>query len=79
MKNVSFLQLVLGTTGAALIWAGVKDVDIVQFFRVFIQDPSKAFIGTYEYSKTHQGGNTPGMPSNNSGGATKPNDQVKPI
>jgi len=47
VKNISFMQLVLGTTGAILIYSGIKDIDIMTFFSDLIRDPKKAFTNNY--------------------------------
>lgn len=47
MKNVSFLQLVLGVGGALLIYSGVKDLDIQSFLHTLVTNPAKAFDSGY--------------------------------
>src|ERR1041384_6520072 len=50
VKNISFMQLVLGTTGALLIYSGIKDIDIMSFFSDLVRDPKKAFTNNYDQS-----------------------------
>ena len=54
MKNISFLQLVLGAGGALMIYAGIKDLDLVAFFNALITNPAKAFTtgGYFSTKKT---------------------------
>lgn len=74
MKNISFLQLVLGTGGALMIYAGIKDLDLVAFFHALVTNPATAFTqGGYfatakstgpvkPSSNTDTGGTTPKKP-----------------
>lgn len=57
MKNISFLQLVLGVGGALMIYAGVKDLDIVAFGRALVTNPATAFSqgGYFATAKTSTG------------------------
>lgn len=52
MKNVSFLQLVLGVAGGLMIYAGIKDIDINVFLHTLVTNPSGAFTGSYQHSTT---------------------------
>lgn len=47
MKNISFLQLVLGVAGGLLIYSGVKDIDLPAFLSDLVRDPKKAFTNNY--------------------------------
>lgn len=72
MKNISFLQLVLGTGGALMIYAGVKDLDLVAFFRALAKDPATAFtqggyFATAKTTATPSSNTTPGKTSGDSG------------
>lgn len=72
MKNISFLQLVLGVGGALMIYAGVKDLDIVAFGRALVTNPATAFSqgGYFSPQKNTSGtqpssNTTPGKSSGN--------------
>jgi len=69
MKNVSFMQLILGVAGGMLIYAGIKDINLGQFFYILVRDPSQAFSGSLLY----QGGGA-NKPAVN----TTPNTATKP-
>ena len=75
MKNVSFMQLILGTTGALLIYAGIKNVDIQKFLHNLVTSPSTAFSQTYSYPILKEAGKEGATPSVNTtpatGGTTK--------
>jgi hypothetical protein len=49
MKNVSFMQLLLGVTGGLLVYAGIKDIDIITFFHTLVTNPSGAFTASYKH------------------------------
>lgn len=68
MKNVSFMQLVLGTAGVLLIYSGIKDVDLVGFLHELAINPKQAFNQGWLRPKVATiPGNTPnatpGMPT----------------
>lgn len=63
MKNISFLQLVLGVGGALMIYAGVKDLDIVAFGRALVTNPATAFSQGGYFSTQKSSG--PVQPSTN--------------
>lgn len=64
MKNISFMQLVLGTMGALLVYAGIKDLDLVRFGTEFVKNPAGAFQGTYKYDLVKGTPPSPTIPGN---------------
>jgi hypothetical protein len=79
MKNISFMQLVLGTSGAMLIWAGVKNIDIMKFFKELVERPRDAFSGVYNLDKFGHvtGASHDTTPS--PGSTPAPNTNVMPV
>ena len=78
LKNISFMQLVLGTTGALLIYAGLKDIDLILFFHHLVTDPSTAFQGTYDYKTNHKDTTKPSTSGTPSSDPTTPATPATP-
>lgn len=68
VKNVSFMQLVLGVAGGVLIYSGIKDMDIVGFFGELVRNPKQAFNQGWLNAKTggptRSSTTTPATPNN---------------
>jgi hypothetical protein len=77
MKNVSFMQLVLGVGGALMIYAGVKDLDLVAFFKALASNPATAFSQGGYFSSAKTTGATPS--SNTTPGKTSGDSGVQHI
>lgn len=69
MKNISFLQLVLGIAGGLLIYSGIKDIDLPGFLNSLVKTPGDTFQYSWSYKIRHAGNNTPvqgnAVPSSN--------------
>lgn len=77
MKNISFLQLVLGIGGGLLIFSGLKDVDLPGFLHELATNPADAFKYAWSYKNTHATPNQP-VPSGNTP-VTKPSTGTQQI
>lgn len=75
MKNISFMQLVLGVGGAALIYSGIKDIDLKAFFSMLVKDPKQAFNQGFKNAPKTA---TPSSDTNPGTGATGSTPSNKP-
>lgn len=64
MKNVSFMQLVLGITGGILIYSGIKDIDLAGFLNSLVKTPGDTFQYAWSYKVRHTQTGQP-VPSSN--------------
>jgi hypothetical protein len=80
MKNVSFMQLILGVSGALLMYAGIKDLDLKWYITHLVTDPYAVFSGTTVYAKgggpkvpdVQPDGGIPGAPKEDNGLGSAP-------